>query len=283
MSAFPARPLPLEEAPPAVPRIRRWRGSDESGAVLVGVHAFGDYGEAFAEIAEALAPHGHEVIAYDQRGFGDTAHRGAYAGHDAYRRDLATIVHHAATHAALDRPIVVIAESFGASVALSAAGRGLIYVDGLIVSGPGVREDLPRKGFWDALIQGAAAFLGSRAVRVEQGSAAMSERARRRFRLDPLVLRDVRADTYEQVVDLADAASIDAGRIGVPTLVLYGEDDGIIARPSIDALMRRLGRHGVLRTYPGLPHLALQSRDRAAVDADILDFLARLRPTGGSG
>lgn len=207
-----------------------WRATDQSGCVVVGVHAFGDYRAAFAELADHLNPHGHDVIAFDQRGFGQTAPRGAYAGHDAYLDDLRTIVDRARTIAG-DRPVVIVAESFGASVALVAIGRGLVRCDGLILSGPGVREDLPAKSIWDALIDSAASVFGSGSVALNQVSDTMSDTAQSRFRDDPLVLRDVRADTYAQVVEMADMASLDASTVKVPVLVLYSEADGIIAQP----------------------------------------------------
>lgn len=254
-----------------------WRAADRSGCVVVGVHAFGDHRAAFADLAAHLNQHGHDVMAFDQRGFGQTSNHGAYAGHDAYLNDLKIMVDRARDIAG-ERPVVIIAESFGASVALVAVGRGLVHCDGLILSGPGVREDLPAKPLWDALIDGAASVFGSGSVTLNQVSDMMSKTAQARFRDDPWVVRDVRADTYSQVVEMADMASLEASNVTVPTLVLYSEVDGIIARASIDALMRRLPKPATLKTYPDRPHLVFQARDRSDIEADVLHFLSTLRP-----
>jgi alpha-beta hydrolase superfamily lysophospholipase len=259
-----------------------WRAPDtgEQGCIVVGVHAFGDYRAAFAELAPLLNRHGHTLVAFDQRGFGATPARGAYAGHQTYRDDLALIVREARRSHGHGRPLVLLAESFGASVVLSALGREALDVLAIILSGPGVRENLPAKAWWDALISGARMVFGSGAIRLSQDSDALSERARERLRDDPLVLREIRADTYEQIVELADEASLAASRVRPRALVLYGEEDGIIAADSIAALMRRLGPDSTLRTYPGGPHLMLQARERAAMERDLLDFLEGLSARG---
>jgi alpha-beta hydrolase superfamily lysophospholipase len=253
-----------------------WRPTAVTGAVIVGVHAFGDYHMAFAETAERLTREGHMVISYDQPGFGATDARGAYASDEAYRAHLAQVVDFARARSP-GSPVIVMGESFGATVALSSAAQGDIHVDGLILSGPGVRENVVAKPFWDGLLAALVFIFGSRPVRMGQASREMSEAARRRFDEDPLVMRDIRADTYSKVVGLADAASVAADRVSVPTLVLYGARDWLIPRRCIDALMRRLGPFGKLRVYRDMPHLVLQAKRRAEVEQDILAYLGDLR------
>jgi alpha-beta hydrolase superfamily lysophospholipase len=252
-----------------------WRPPAVTGAVVVGVHAFGDYHMAFAETAECLTRAGHLVISYDQPGFGATDSRGAYASDEIYRSHLARVVDFARRQSP-GSPVIVMGESFGATVALSTAAQGGISVDGMILSGPGVRESVVAKPFWDVLLAALVFMLGSRPVRMSQSGQEMSEAAKRRFDEDPLVVRDIRADTYSKVVGLADAASLTAHKVSVPTLVLYGERDWLIPRRCIDALMRRLGPFGKLRVYQDMPHLVLQARRRAQVEQDILAYLGNL-------
>lgn len=91
---------------------------------MIGVHSFGDYGIAFAETAERLSQRGHTMVAYDQPGFGTTPARGAYASDDACREHLVHVVRFAKALAPR-RPIAIMAESFGAAVAVSAVARAL--------------------------------------------------------------------------------------------------------------------------------------------------------------
>ena len=64
----------------------------------------------------------------------------------------------------------------------------------------------------------------------------------------------------------------DLKAIGVPTLVLHGEDDQIVP---IDAAAResiKLLRHGTLKTYPGFSH-GMLTVDADTLNADILAFV----------
>ncbi len=253
-----------------------WNGDSETKAIVVAVHAFGDYRLGFAELAKALNAAGHTLIAYDQAGFGATVNRGAYASDETYRAHLQVVVEYARRRRGAGQPVVVLGESFGGSVALSAIARKLVNADGLILSGPGVREDLPVKPFWDGLISAVASLFGSSSVRLAPSSEGMSRMARHRFETDPLIVRDIRADTYEQVVALADIASVEASDVTIPSLVMYGLDDALIARQSIDALMKRLGQSAELRLYQNRSHLVLQAAERADVERDILRFLQRI-------
>jgi acylglycerol lipase len=248
----------------------------ERGCVVVCAHAFGDYRLAYAEQASRLNRAGHAIIAFDQRGFGETRNRAAFAGDALYVRDLARVAAHARSLWP-QRRLVLLGESFGGSVILRAMADKTLRlgsVDAVILSGPGVREDLPAKPAWDALISGASALFGHRSVTLNQVDPRLSAAAQERFANDPLVVRELRADTYEQIVAMADAASADASQVKAPTLVLYGEADEVIHRNSIEALMRRLGRQGHLRTYPGQPHLIMHVANREPVDSDIGRYLA---------
>src|SRR5580704_10309843 len=107
-------------------------------AIILGLHGFGDYRNAFEEPAEIWAKDGITTYSYDQRGFGQSPTRGRWAGTD-------TLVDDAKAMAALlkakypDVPLYVAGESMGGAVALVAADRGL-ETDGLVLSAPAVRS-----------------------------------------------------------------------------------------------------------------------------------------------
>jgi alpha-beta hydrolase superfamily lysophospholipase len=258
--------------------MRRWSGRDNSGVVLVCLHNFGDYHQAFAEIAEKLVDHGHIVLAYDQRGSGSTPAPGYFASAAAYRGDLGFIVDHARVIARQGQPVVVLGEGFGATVALSALAAGEVDADAFVLASPTVRENASGRAFWEALSKAAATLLDSHALPVPSSDRRYSERARLRLSSDPQVLQELRATTVDRLMEFADEASLAVGPITAPALVLYGEEDAFVGRSSIDALMRRLGRSASLRLYPRLPHLVLQAAEREDVETDLLHFLSTLQP-----
>jgi non-heme chloroperoxidase len=64
----------------------------------------------------------------------------------------------------------------------------------------------------------------------------------------------------------------DLRAIGVPTLVLHGEDDQIVPIDDSARLSVGLLRNGTLKTYPGFPHGMLTTH-AAQINADILAFI----------
>src|SRR5262249_44822224 len=78
----PDRYIPADG--PALP-LAIWPANADPGnghpkAVILGLHGFGDYRDAFEEPAEIWSKAGIVTYAYDQRGFGQSPTRGRWAG-----------------------------------------------------------------------------------------------------------------------------------------------------------------------------------------------------------
>ena len=99
--------------------LRVWPADGETRAVIVALHGMSDYSNAFAGPARVWAAQGIATLAYDQRGFGQSANPGIWAGGDAMRADLSDAV--AAAHARYPGvPVFALGESMGGAVALTA-------------------------------------------------------------------------------------------------------------------------------------------------------------------
>jgi len=61
-------------------------------AVILGIHGFGDYRNAWLEPAKIWAAEGITTYAYDQRGFGSSPTRGRWAGTPTLVDDIRTVV-----------------------------------------------------------------------------------------------------------------------------------------------------------------------------------------------
>src|SRR5262245_46052237 len=64
----------------AVLPLKRWLPEGEPRAVIVGVHGFNDYSNAFAIPAAVWAKDGIATYAFDQRGFGAAPDHGKWPG-----------------------------------------------------------------------------------------------------------------------------------------------------------------------------------------------------------
>jgi non-heme chloroperoxidase len=64
----------------------------------------------------------------------------------------------------------------------------------------------------------------------------------------------------------------DLGKIGVPVLVMHGDDDQIVPIADSAVLSVKLLKHGTLKTYPGLPHGMCTTRPDM-INPDLLAFI----------
>ena len=71
---------------------RVWPAVGKESYVIVGLHGFNDYSNAFAMPAEWWAERGVTTYAYDQRGFGDTVDRGIWPGTGNLVSDLFDVI-----------------------------------------------------------------------------------------------------------------------------------------------------------------------------------------------
>jgi len=121
--------------------LRRWLPPGEPTAVVLALHGFNDYSNAFALPARRWAERGIATYAYDQRGFGSTPGRGRWFGTRPLVGDAATAI------GLLHRrypgiPVYLLGESMGGAIAiLAASGRAGLptpSVDGVILVAPAV-------------------------------------------------------------------------------------------------------------------------------------------------
>jgi hypothetical protein len=75
--------------------LRRWLPPGEPAAVVLALHGFNDYSNAFAIPARLWAERGIATYAYDQRGFGNAPGRGRWLGTRRLVADAATAIERA--------------------------------------------------------------------------------------------------------------------------------------------------------------------------------------------
>ena len=204
--------------------------SQKPKAVILALHGFNDYSNAFEAAAPYWAAQGISTYAYDQRGFGDSPHRGLWGGTDLMTQDLATAVSSLrAIHP--DTPLYVLGVSMGGAVVLAAESRGLLSgADGLILSGPAVwaRETMPwyqRFALW----LGAHTVPGAKVTGQGLGIQA-SDNIDMLIALgrDPKVIKETRVGAIYGLVNLMDEALSAAPEVERPALIIYGERDEVI-------------------------------------------------------
>lgn len=104
--------------------MRHWQPEERAPeAIIIALHGFNDYSNAFAAPGEYLSRHGIAVYAYDQRGFGKTPQHGIWAGQENLTQDVEQMVRAVADlHPRI--PIFLLGESMGGAVVCRGICRG---------------------------------------------------------------------------------------------------------------------------------------------------------------
>jgi alpha-beta hydrolase superfamily lysophospholipase len=258
--------------------LRKWLPEGPVKAVILALHGFNDYSNAFAMPATAWARDGIATYAYDQRGFGAAPQRGLWPGRAALAADAATAC------GILRRlypgvPLYLLGESMGGAVAAIAmtgeSGAPVPGVDGVILTAPAVwgrsMMDLaPRLALWVGVRLVPGLTLTGQSLHIQASDNIPMLRALGR---DPLVIKETRVDTIWGLVNLMDAALASAPRLRVPLFVLYGARDEIIPKRPMRRFVRALP-HGARdrRTFAYYRHgyhMLLRDLDGPAVAADV--------------
>ena len=221
--------------------LRKWLPGGQVKAVILALHGFNDYSNAFEDSGEAWAKRGIATYAYDQRGFGAAPERGFWPGRAALAADAAT------ASRILRRlypgvPLYLLGDSMGGAVAVVAmtgeSGAPIPDVDGVILTAPAVwgrttMDLLPRLALWGGVRLMPGLTVTGRGLEIKPSDNIPMLRALSR---DPLVIKETRVDTIYGLVDLMDAAL----------------DFGIVAGRAATGDVRREGRNRTENADPAL-------------------------------
>jgi alpha-beta hydrolase superfamily lysophospholipase len=225
--------------------LRTWLPQGRITAVVLALHGFNDYANAFAGPGAALAQRGVATYAYDQRGFGAAPLHGSWAGRWQLAEDLGEASRLLRARYP-DVPLYLLGESMGGAVAVvamsGAGGTPIPNVDGVILAAPAVwgrptMDLLPRVALWAGVRLMPGLTLTGRGLHIQASDNIPMLRALAR---DPLVIKDTRVDTIWGLVNLMDAALASAPRLRAPLLLMYGADDEIIPKQPVRRFVRAL-------------------------------------------
>jgi alpha-beta hydrolase superfamily lysophospholipase len=244
-------------------------------AVILGLHGFGDYRDAFEKPARTWSTAGIATYAYDQRGFGASPTRGRWPGTE-------TLVDDALAMARLlsekypGVPLYVAGESMGGAVALVAAERGL-QSDGLILLAPALRS----RDTFGPMFSGGLWLLGHLIPWIPAGPTSIDFQPTddpaelEKLRKDPLMLRQPRLDMGYGLVDLMDAAREACEHIDEPYIMLHGLGDKIVPEGPVRSAIKVMPRRtdSKLAFYKKGYHLLLRDKESPVVTRDIMAWI----------
>jgi alpha-beta hydrolase superfamily lysophospholipase len=263
--------------------LRQWLPMGKPRAVILALHGFNDYSNAFAIPAPEWARLGIATFAYDQRGFGRAPMRGRWVGTwrlDADVAEASRLIH--ARYPGV--PLYLLGESMGGAVAITAVagsvGAPRPYCNGIILAAPAVwgrstMNIFERAALWlgDALLPGVR--LSGQGLGIVASDNIPMLRALSR---DPLVIKATRIDTIDGLVTLMSEALKAAPHIRhVPILLLYGQHDELVPKGPTREFIAGLS-HGEradsrVALYAQGYHMLLRDLDGRVVADDIASWI----------
>jgi len=269
--------------------MKTWRSTGRPAAVVLALHGFNDYRNAFDALAQSFADDLVTTYAVDQRGFGETEQRGVWAGHTVMQSDLIAAVNLICEkHAGL--PIFVLGESMGGAVILSAVQQlEQTCVQGVILSAPAVWgwQTMP---WWQTVPLRLLAHTFPEHIVTADGldiHPSDNDDMLDALGRDPLIIKETRIDAIYGLTDLMEAALVNSSALKLPSLILYGEHDDIIPPTPFcemsNNLPDRVTSHWRLMLYPNGYHMLSRDLQGEVVIQDMMAWIHNQRSWLPSG
>jgi acylglycerol lipase len=264
--------------------LKAWLPEGAPKAVVIGLHGFNDYSNAFAIPAEAWQQDGIATYAYDQRGFGAAPERGMWPGTETLVADL-----DAATRLIVQRhpdtPVFVAGESMGGAVIMAAVADGRLQnVQGVVLSAPAVRgretiNVFGRVGLW--LGAHTVPWLAGPPPRNLGFMPSDNIEMLRALGRDPLIIKETRIDAFYGLINLMDDALTASAQFDRETLILLGKHDNLIPSGPTGLMLSRMpaanGRDRRVALYRDGYHMLFRDLQAPVVHRDVAHWIMSRR------
>ncbi len=257
---------------------KQWGPEISPRFVVLAVHGFNDYSNAFEKPAAYWAKFGVTTYAYDQRGFGGAPFTGRWHGAQSLTADFIAIARMIRLkHPGV--PLFLLGESMGGAVAMVASAQhSLPLHDGIILIAPAIWGRAAIPAWQEAALWILTRFAPGLCVSGGGFGRKPSDNLSmlRQLSTDKKIIKRTRIDAVNGLVDLMDMALSSANELNGPALILYGKQEDIIPSRARLLLKKRLLRGSsniFIKEYNSGYHMLLRDLNAKAVWNDIFDWM----------
>ena len=264
---------------------RRWGPVGTPRAAVAIVHGFGEHSGRYENVVRPLTGAGFAVHGFDLRGHGRSpGKRGHIDAWSDYRGDVAAYLDQVRAVEAPGTPIVLYGHSLGGAIVLEYGLRGPDGLTGVIASSPALRPKGVRSPVLERLASVMSRVWPTFSLDVPLETEALSRDPARvdAARKDPLNHRRLTARATVSTLEALAWTEAHAGEWRLPLLIFHGTADRIIDPTGTVAFAEAARAGGAtdveLHLYAGVYHEPHNDLDAAAVEADVVAWLARHLP-----
>jgi alpha-beta hydrolase superfamily lysophospholipase len=247
---------------------RRW-AVDEPRAALLVVHGIGEHSGRYGNVGAALADVDIDVMAFDNRGFGQSGGRRAFVtSFDQYVDDVVEMLEERQSHGA---PTILLGHSLGGLIAARSLVSGRATPDLSILSAPALMAEVPR---WQRLLAPVLGRLAPKVfipAKIDGDLLSRDLDVQREYLQDPLVIAGATAGLGNEIFRAMKETSSAISRIGVPTYVIHGEIDRLVPTAASDGVAGL--PNAERRLWSGLRHECFHEPEQDDVIAEMIAWI----------
>lgn len=260
---------------------RAWEAGSPRAAVLV-LHGLFEHSHRYRELAGVLGEAGLSTYALDLRGHGASGgRRGHVRRFEWFLDDVDRFAADVGRDLPGDVPRVLLGHSMGGLVAIRWLEERTPELAGAVILSPWLALADPPAAWLEALVRTLSRVLPIIPIPAGLDADELSHDPERvaDYRQDPAIYSTITPRLLTEALDAGDEAYRRRERLSVPLLFILAGDDRIVATERAVALAGGLAGDVTMDVRPGYYHEVLQETERAAVMAEIVEWIeARLLP-----
>ena len=245
--------------------------------MLVIAHGIGEHSGRYDHVADYLTRKGFAVWACDHRGHGKSGgKRGHVDNFDDYLADLDQTIR-IAKQKTPEMKTFLMGHSLGGLIATFYAEKHSGELDGLIVSGPALREKMKissSRAFMAKTLSSIMPTL-STGTGLDPNLLSHDKEVVKKYVEDPLVHKVTTPRWFTEYRRAQEETMRSAGKLTLPCLIIQGGADGIVDPTVAKDLYDRIkSPDKTLKVYDGFYHESLNEIGKESVLADIDTWLS---------
>jgi alpha-beta hydrolase superfamily lysophospholipase len=244
-------------------------------AVIALIHGHGEHIGRYSHVAEWFQQHNIALIGYDQQGYGQSdGNRGHGANFEVYLDDIALLLKQTKLLYP-ETPIYLYGHSMGGNFVLNYLLRRKPSIAGLIATSPWIRtaEEPPKLKVWVGRLMKSIYPKLSLPTDANPTYMSSDPAVVKAYIDDPLVHGLLSAAAGIEILDAAAWLNAYQGEVSVPTLLIHGSEDKLIASNGTSDFANRIKGNITHKEFVGMYHETHNEPNKAEVFEFILNWM----------